>query len=170
MTSSLDHQCYREGFARGLIKSALASRMFGPMGKAEMEALGERLFQQNIAPGTSIPKRLVASLLPNYGQHRQVMSAITASPRGIKDPLVRKLLQELGESAHGRMQFYGQTLPIAAGVAGGVGGGLALGQRAGGYRQQRMDEETLRRMPLWDRLKYVVMPHALNLTNTPNPV
>jgi hypothetical protein len=161
MTPSLATQCYREGFARGIIKKALFEKAWGAPARAELEALGQRLFTQANAPGTGMLKRLVSSSLPAYGQTQQVTHALMSRP--MTDPVVRDLFHQIGETAHGKMQFYGKQLPIGAAAVAAGGAGLHLGRRAGAQAQGRFDQQTVDNMPIWDRLRYAVLPHSLNL-------
>jgi len=186
MSKPLEVQCFEDGIREGFrkiasgrpIKSAgAASRVaMSALRRRELAAVGEKLFRQMKAPADPI-QGLKAALLPGYGQMGSLKHLIASYPQMLRNatpadrPMVKKLFQQqlnqhfvdIGGVAEPKMKMWNRTVPLVGGATVGMGLGLAGGSTAGSALRQRDVENKITNMPLWDRMKYLIMPQSLNV-------
>lgn len=186
MSKTLEVQCFEDGIRRGFqkiasgrIKSAAAATGRAAMSalrKRELAALGERLFREMKAPAGPM-QGLKAAILPGYGQMGSLRHLIASYPTMLRNaapvdrPMVKKLFQQqlqqhftdIGGAAEPKIKMWRRTAPLVGGATAGMGLGLAGGSAAGAVQRQRDVENKITNMPLWDRMKYLVMPQSLNV-------
>jgi hypothetical protein len=146
----------------------------------ELISLGEKLYRQATDPDTAMGG-LKAVMLPGYGRTQTVKTLLSQleDARNAKLPLsaykgqeettrqaIQKVMREMGEEAEPKMRFWNHTMPMAAMGTGGLGLGALGGGAYGAFQQQRNVEDRLRNMPLWDRMKYLVLPNSLKTRPT----
>ena len=186
MSTPLAKQCFEQGVMRGFLKasalgksatSASAARVaMSALRKKELAALGEKLFRESGQYGNALGS-LKATVLPGYGQLRAVKQLIRSYPRLYQSAapqdreMVKRLFRQqleqsftdIGQVAEPKVKFWRTTAPAAAGGTAGMGLGLAGGAAGGAVERQRANEQRLRAMPLWDRMKYLLLPQSLNI-------
>ena len=186
MSKPLEVQCFEDGAARGLLKAAYGMRKSaGPtaartamsaLRKRELAALGEKIFRQAKSPASPL-QGLKSVILPGYGQMGALRHLIASYPAMLRNaapadrPMVQKLFRQqleqafagIGEVAEPKIKFWQTTAPLVGGATAGMGLGLAGGAAGGALQRQRDVEGRLANMPLWDRMKYLVMPQSLNV-------
>lgn len=185
MSNPLHIQCFEEGARRGLTQAALghtksaraaARIIIDPLRRKELAALGERLFRESINPSTPL-SGLKSVFMPGFGQRTAVKNLIARYPsmyRGASPAnrdVVKKLFQqqlqqhfaEMGHIAKPKMDFVEKTLPAVGAATAGTGLGIAGGAAVGGLNRQNAVEARLKNMPMWDRMKYLILPSSLNV-------
>lgn len=184
MSKSLEMQSFEQGVQRGLLcavygmrKSARAARILvDPLRRKELAALGERLFRESVNPRTPLAG-LRASTMPGYGQVRSIKDLISrypamyrTAPHADREAVKRMFQQQLGQQfaeighvAKPKLDFWGRTVPMAGAGTAGMGLGLAGGTAFGALERQRDIEHKLQNMSMWDRMKYLLLPHSMNI-------
>jgi hypothetical protein len=179
MSKPLEDQCFEDGEARRLKKLAAAGAgrtAMSALRQKELGAIGETIFRQMKAPASPL-QGLKSVMLPGYGQMGALKHLIASYPSMLRNaapvdrPMVRKMFQQqlqqaftgIGEVAEPKLKFWRTTAPLLGGGTAGMGLGLAGGAAAGAVNRQQDVESRLAKMPLWDRMKYLVLPQSLNV-------
>ncbi len=184
MSKPLEIQSFEQGVRQGLLraafgmpKSARAARiLLDPLRRKELAALGERLFRESVNPTTPLAG-LRSATMPGFGQVKSVRDLISRYPTMYRTAppadraAVKRMFQqqlgqqfaEIGHVAKPKLDFWGRTMPMAGAGTAGMGLGLAGGAAGGAVSRQREVEDQLQNMPMWDRMKYLLLPQSLNV-------
>lgn len=186
MSNPLAVQSFEYGVRRGLLKAARMTKaaidpravkiLVDPLRKRQLAMLGETLFRESRQTASPMAG-LKSVVLPGYGQLSSVKHLIASYPSLFRNaapadrPMVKRLFQqqlqqafaEIGHVAEPKIKFWNKAVPATLGGAAGLGLGGAAGSISGAMNRQRANEQQIADMPMWDRMKYLLLPQSLNI-------